>query len=416
MRAELFSIGTELLVGSILNTNARFLSGQLAENAVDIYRQTTVGDNIPRIVDAFEEGARRVELLITSGGLGPTADDVTMEALARFLQKPLVMHRPTYQHVLARLKSRQYPITRLIAKQCYVPAGSVVIKNHFGTAPGVLAQTFRNGKKVWVLVLPGPPRELEPMFSKQALSLLRRLVKLPKEHFLIHSLKITGVVEAQVAQKVPRLLKLKPPVTVGIYAKPDEVELKIMAKHATKAKALAAVARVEKEIRKKLKEKVMGVNDDTLSSVVGALLKKKKKTLSIAESCTGGLVSHRVTQTPGSSDYFLGGVVCYSNRIKTSVLNISKELLKKEGAVSSAVATKLAENICERFGSDYGIGISGIAGPSGGTKAKPVGLVYIAIASKTKKTCHQQVFFGSRIEIQSRATNYAFNALRLELI
>ena len=296
MRAEIISVGTELLVGSILNTNARFLSQRLAENAVDVYHQTTVGDNVGRIMDVFEQAARRAELLITSGGLGPTADDVTLEALSAFIKKPLKTHVPTYRYIVSRLKSRQYPMTPLIAKQCNVPENSHVMKNYFGTAPGVIVETSRQGKKIWVLALPGPPRELEPMFTKQALPLLRRLAKIGLEHFLIRSIKITGLVEAQVAQKVPRLLNLKPPVTVGIYAKPDEVELKIMAKDVSRIKARSMVGRIEKEIRGKFKEKVMGVDSETLSSVVGDLLRKNKKTLSVAESCTGGLVAHRVSQ------------------------------------------------------------------------------------------------------------------------
>ena len=416
MRAEIISIGTELLVGSIVNTNARFLSQCLAENAVDVYHQTTVGDNVKRIIEAFEQAAERSELLITSGGLGPTEDDVTLEALSKFIHKPLKRHLPTYRHVLARLKSHQYPMTPMIAKQCDIPEKSHAIKNFYGTAPGVIVQTTRREKKIWVLVLPGPPRELEPMFTQQALPLLRRLAQIPAEHFLIRSMKITGLVEVQVAQKVPDLLKLKPPATVGIYAKPDEVELKIMAKHASQQRSRLLISRIEKEIRKKLKEKVMGADSDTLSSVTGDLLRKGGMTLAVAESCTGGLISNRVSQTPGSSDYFLGGIVCYSNRAKNLLLGISEASLKKSGAVSEDIALQLSKNVRQRFGSSIGIGVSGIAGPSGGSRAKPVGLVYIAITSPKRGFCSKELFFGNRLEIQSRAANKALDLLRLELL
>lgn len=189
-----------------------------------------------------------------------------------------------------------------------------------------------------------------------------------------------------------------------------------MAKHSSKKRAGWIIARIENEIRRKFKEKVLGVDSETLSSVVGKLLLKNKKTLSIAESCAGGLLSSRITETPGSSDYFLGGVVCYSNAIKSSILGVPGSLIKKEGAVSRAVALKLARNVRVRFKTDYGIAISGIAGPSGGTKLKPIGLVYLVIASHKKVLCRKERFFGTRTEIQSRAANKALDLLRLELL
>ncbi len=416
MNAEIISVGTELLIGAIVNTNAKFLSEKLAENAIDVYRQTTVGDNVERIVSSFKEAASRADLLITSGGLGPTADDVTLEALSRFISKPLVMHTPTYRYILSRLKSRGFPMTKLVSKQCFLPKDAKVLQNNYGTAPSVLCETSVQNKKILILVLPGPPRELEPMFIKQALPLLKKILRLPKINFLIRTVRITGITEAEVAQKVPGLLHLKPPVTVGIYAKPAEVELKIMVKNNSAIKAGKSAGQIEKKIRERLKEKVMGVDGDTLSSVVGRLLKNKRKTLAIAESCTGGLASRMITETPGSSGYFLGGVVTYHNRIKTIELGIPPQLIKEKGAVSENVAKKMAEHIRLKFNADYGIGITGIAGPSGGSVKKPVGLVYIVIASRKKLTCYRKQFFGSRIEIQSRAAHHALDLLRLELL
>ena len=416
MKAEIISIGTELLVGSILNTNAKFLSEKLAENAIDVYHQTTVGDNVERIVTALKEAASRAELLITSGGLGPTADDVTLEAISKFISKPLVLHPATYRSIVSRLKSRGFPMTKLVSKQCYVPQDSRTIQNNQGTAPGVLCEAFIQHKKIWVLALPGPPRELEPMFAKQALPLLKKISQFPKEKFLIRSIKLTGITEAEVAQKIPRLLKLKPPATVGIYARLDEVELKIMVKHTSAKTAKRLGIAIEKEIRKKFKKKVLGINYDSLSSIVGELLRKNKKTLSLAESCTGGLLSHRITEAPGSSDYYLGGIVSYHNRIKILELGIPPDLIKQKGAVSEAIAKKMARNIRLKFNADYGIGITGIAGPTGGSALKPVGLVYIALTSKRKTFCEKKRFFGNRGEIQSRAANHALDLLRLELL
>ena len=307
-------------------------------------------------------------------------------------------------------------MTTLIAKQCYVPQDVRVMQNNFGTAPGVFCEIFYEGKKVRILVLPGPPRELEPMFTRQALPLLKKMAEFPKVKFLIRAVKLTDITEAEAAQKVPRLLKLKPPATVGIYARPDEVELKIMVKDDSAKRARQAADRLEKEIRKKFKEKVLGVDGDTLSSVVGRLLKKNKKTLGLAESCTGGLLSYLVTKASGSSDYYLGGVISYRDRIKTLTLGIPAGLIKQNGAVSEVVAKKMAQNIRSTFKADYGIGVTGIAGPTGGSAKKPVGLVYIALASKNKTLCRKKKFFGNRAEIQSRAANHALNLLRLELL
>ena len=416
MRAEILSVGTEILIGSILNTNARFLSQKLAENAIDVYHQTVVGDNVGRIVECFETAVRRSDMIVASGGLGPTEDDVTMTALSRFLGKPLVLNRQTRQAIVQRLKRRNLPMTRLISKQCFVPQGARVLPNENGTAPGVLAQTAYQGRARWVLVLPGPPRELEPMFVKKALPALIQAAKIKKEHFVIRSVKISGLIEAQVAQRVTNLLKLRPPLTVGIYAKPSEVELKIMAKAPLKNKALQMTNRIEKEIRKRLKEKVFGIDKESIASSVGKLLKKKQKSLSVAESCTGGFLSRSVTEVPGCSDYYRGGVIAYDNSIKTNQLAIPKTMIEKKGAVSMAVAKKMSQNIRMVFKTDFGIGVTGIAGPSGGSKQKPVGLVYIAIATNHATRCFGNLFLGSRLEIQERAAHTALDLLRLELL
>ncbi|OIO39317.1 MAG: competence/damage-inducible protein A [Candidatus Omnitrophica bacterium CG1_02_49_16] len=416
MKAEIISIGTELLVGSILNTNAKFLSETLAENAIDVYRQSTVGDNIDRIVAAFREAAARSDLLITSGGLGPTMDDVTFEALSKFISKPLALHRPTYRAIVSRLKRHGFQMTKLITKQCYVPQSVKVFQNDHGTAPGVYCETFYQDRKVQVMVLPGPPREMEPLFTNQALPYFKKKIGLSGAKFLIRSVKLTDVTEVQVAQKVPDLLRLKPPATVGIYAKPDEVELKIMVKDNSKKQACRRADRIEKTIRTRFREKVATIDNETLSSVIGQILRKNKETLALAESCTGGLLSYLVTQTPGSSDYYLGGVVSYHDRIKILELGIPSDQIKRHGAVSRVVAKKMAVNIKSKFRADYGIGITGIAGPSGGRAKKPVGLVFVGVASKQKVFCKKMRFFGNRKEIQSHAAHRALDLLRLELL
>ena len=413
MRVEIISCGTELLLGSIVNTNARFLSQILAENALDVHTQVTVGDNIERLTNAFSHATNQADIAICSGGLGPTEDDVTAQALANFLNVPLQFHRATYQHILKKLKKHHFKMTDLVKRQCFIPEGAQVIQNDFGTAPGILCKMTRDGVKRWLLLLPGPPRELEPMFLKKALPPLLKEIKIKKEYFIQRKIKISGLAESEVAEKVIDLLKLRPPATVGIYARLGEVELKIMSKSKTLKKANKIADSIEYKIRARFKKRVFGVNEETLASVSGQLLKKHKKTIAIAESCTGGLISNLMTDTPGSSDYFLGGLTSYHNKIKISQLGVEEKLLKRYGAVSAPVAKKMAKNIKTYFNSDYGIGITGIAGPAGGSTKKPVGLVYIAVSDKSRIICHKCHFFGTRQEIKMRAALEALDIFRL---
>ncbi len=407
MRAEILSIGTEILVGSILNTNARFLAEKLAENGIDVYHQVTVGDNPGRIVEALGVARSRADLVITTGGLGPTEDDVTAQSVAEFLGRPLALHRPTYEAIVRRLKIRRLGMTQMIERQCFVPEGAHVLPNPNGTAPGIFCEN--------ILLLPGPPRELEPMFVNYALPFLFKQLKLKHECFIRRSLKISGVIEAQVAQKVNALLKLKPPLTLGIYAKLGEVELKIMSKAVSKEKALAAARQLEKKIRARTGKWIYGTDDETLESVVGKILRAKRKTLSVAESCTGGLVSSRITRIPGSSDFFLGGVVAYSNRIKHEIIGVNPKTLARFGAVSPQTARALAENIRIQFKTDYAISVTGIAGPTGGSTTKPIGLVFIAIAAPKRTRIHRYRFLGSRADIQSRSATEALHLLLNEV-
>lgn len=415
MRAEIISIGTEILVGSIVNSNARFLSQKLAENAVDVYHHVTVGDNPERLLECLKTAALRSDLIITSGGLGPTEDDVTVAAAAHFLGQRLTRHRPTYAHILRRLKKRRMRMTPLIARQCDIPEKAHVLMNDNGTASGLVCEKNVNGRLVRLLLLPGPPREIEPMFVQKALPYLRKRKALPKESFVVRSVRLAGLIEVQVAQKVNDLLRLKPPVTVGIYAKPGQVELKVMAKHASRKIAERMAARVERVIRKRFGKFVYGVNDDSLASVTGELLRRRRKTLAIAESCTGGLVSHLITEVPGSSDVLLGSVVAYSNSVKKRTLQVPPALLARHGAVSPEVARSMARHVREIFGADHGLGITGIAGPSGGSKKKPVGLVFIALADRTGCRVKRFVFLGKRSDIKLRAAETAIDLLRLRL-
>ncbi len=416
MNAEIIAIGTEILIGSIVNTNAQYLSQKLASHAIDVYHHTTVGDNIARLVSALENAAMRADILITCGGLGPTEDDITAKAAAIFLKQDLVYHKPTHRAIEAKLEKAGKKISPLMQNQCWVPSNSqIIFQNDHGTAPGILSTTIYNDKRIWLLCLPGPPRELKPLFETKALPYLIDHLKIKKQFFKVRTLKIMGS-ETSVAEKVGDLMKLKPPVTLGIYAKPSLVELKIMSKDSSESKTVAHVNRIEKIIRKRLGKSIFGIDQETLGDAVGKILAKQKKSLSLAESCTGGLIGHEITQSPGASNYFKGSVVAYANCIKTQLLLVPSKMIERYGAVSPQVAESMAQNIRTSFGTDFGLGITGIAGPTGGTRSKPVGLVYIAISDVRKTQVYKNIFMGTRSDVKHRAALAALEYLRLTLL
>lgn len=373
MTVEIISIGTELLLGHIVNTNTAFLSQKLAEAGIDVYNTSVVGDNPKRLTDSLKLALGRAEVVITTGGLGPTVDDITVGTIIDLIDEKNVKW----------------------------------IENKVGTAPGLV--TNYRGKMI--VCLPGPPRELKPMLENDILPIIK---KKRKSSRIIKSrtIKITGLPESFVNNKVKNLLKLKPPTTVGIYAKLGQVELKVMSKAGSEKTAAMAIGRIEKKIRYKLKDFIFGCDDDTLEGAVGKLLTEKKLTIAIAESCTGGLLSNRLTNVSGSSRYFVMGLVAYSNSIKENILGVSKETLRKRGAVSKETALEMAKRVRSLAGTDIGVGITGIAGPGGSTKSKPVGLVYISIVTKTKRMVKELRFKGSREEIKFQASQAVLDSIR----
>jgi len=387
MKAEIIGIGTELLLGDVVNTNAAYLSQQLAKLGIDVYHHSVVGDNPDRISSLLKLALSRSDIVITTGGLGPTVDDVTVATI-----KP------------------------------YIYNNTLILKNSIGTAPGLFIKLPGNK---FLIALPGPPRELEPMFEKTAASLLKKISG-AKSVIKSRVIKITGLSESKVNEKIKSILKLKPPVTVGIYVKLGEVKLKITAKATSEKNALKLIAPVEKDTRKRLGNYIFGIDDQTLESVVGELLAKKKKTLAIAESCTGGLIANRITDVPGSSKYFKLGVVAYSNQAKQSLLNVPVVILKNYGAVSKQTAIKMAQGARQIFNADIGLAVTGIAGPSGATSAtrrggsakdfggknKPVGLVYVALATSNKTTCKEYHFHNDRTAIKWLTSQAALDLLR----
>jgi nicotinamide-nucleotide amidase len=409
LRAEIIAVGTELLLGQIANTNARYLSEKLAELGIDVYWHTVVGDNAHRLDEAIGLALSRADLIIFSGGLGPTMDDLTKETVASLLGLALEKNSEWEKHLEERFARLGRQMTDNNRKQALVPGGAVLIENDNGTAPGLWLE---RADKILVL-LPGPPRELEPMFADK---IVPRLIKAGDSQVICSRvLKVAGLGESAMEEAIADLLKKQSNPTIAPLVKHTEVHLRITAKAASKEEAVKMLTETEDEIRGRLGLAVYGAGEESMADAVAALLFKKKMTLAVAESCTGGLLSHMLTNVPGSSDYFLEGLVAYSNRSKTDLLNIKGSLLREFGAVSEETARAMAENLRRRAGCDLTMAVTGIAGPTGATDDKPVGLVYIALAGPEGVSCRRFNFWGKRETIKERAAVAGLNMLRLYL-
>lgn len=408
MKAEIIGIGTEILLGHIVNTNSSYLSKKLAQIGIDVYYHCTVGDNPKRLYETIKTALSRSDIVITTGGLGPTVDDITLETITKALDKKLIYIDKIYQLIEKHFKKQQIKTPKNNIRQAYIPKGSRWLKNKVGTAPGIIA---KKDKKV-LIALPGPPIELIPMFERYLMPYLKKLTH--KKPFIIKTktLKTTGLAESQVHPKVKEFLHLSGKTTVGIYAHPAQVDLKITTKAKNEKEAGRFILSVEKNLRKKLGDLIFGCDDETLEGVVSNLLFKNKKTIAIAESCTGGLLTNRLTDIPGSSKYLIHSIVAYSYKSKTDLLNVPEEILKKYGAVSRQTVVIMAKNVRMQAGTDIGISITGIAGPSGATKTKPLGLVYIALAAKNKIICREFHFAGERKIIKHSTSQAALDMLR----
>lgn len=407
MKAEIISIGTEILLGQILNTNQQYLSSRLAALGIDVYHHSTVGDNPERLVSAIKQGIDRSDIVITTGGLGPTVDDITLEAIASALSQKLVFNKKLAAQIKSRFGKQCVNMPKENLRQAYVPEKTAILKNAAGTAPGFIIE--ENNKTF--IALPGPPREIKPMFDSYVSTYLK---KKTRSGWIIktRALNITGMPESTVNNKVKDLLRGAAPVTVGIFASPSLVELKITAKAKTEKQANALIDKMDKKISTRLGDYIFGRDNETLEGAVGQLLKRSGKTLAVAESLTGGLISSRITDVAGSSKYFMMGGIAYSNEAKISKLKIPAELIKKYGAVSKQIAIRMAKNVRDIAGVNYGLGATGIAGPDGATKTKPVGLVFIALSTPEKTICRKFNFTGDRIVIKFKGSQAALDLLR----
>ncbi|MCX5657190.1 MAG: competence/damage-inducible protein A [Candidatus Omnitrophica bacterium] len=411
MKAEIISIGTELLLGDIPDTNSQYLAKKLSALGIDLYFQNTVGDNPERLAFLLKQALKRSDIVITTGGLGPTVDDITLETIAAVSECRLILKNKILSGIKKHFRERNLIMPSINKRQAYIPQGATALENKKGTAPAIVLE--EKGKLL--ISLPGPPFELIPLFEGKVMPILKKKFAL-KELILSRTLKITGLTESAVSEKIIDLLKLKPPLTLGIYAHMAEVDLKITAKEKNKKSAFKKIATIEKIILGRLGKHVFGKDSETLEACVGKLLYSNKKTVSVAESCTGGLISSRITDVPGSSRYFPLSIIVYSNREKTKLLGIPNELIKKQGAVSKKVASLMASNIRKIAHSDIGLGVTGIAGPSGNTLVKKVGLVYIALSSREKTEVKEFHFIGERKEIKFKTSAAALDMVRCHLL
>jgi len=414
LSAEVICVGTELLLGDIQNSNAQFLAQQLAQLGIPHYYQTVVGDNVDRLKRVIALTCERSQLVIFTGGLGPTPDDLTTAVLADFFGAPLIEHPEVLAGIRERYRQRGEIMPPSNYKQALLPLGAEVLPNPSGTAPGMIWQPRAD---VTILTFPGVPTEMHQMWQQTAVPFLRDK-GWGQEIIYSRMLRFWGISEAALAEKVAALLALSNP-TVAPYAGRGEVRLRISARADSEVAALQLIEPIEQQIRQIAGIDYFGTDDDTLAKAVGEQLQLAQETLAVAESCTGGDLGAMVTSIPGSSDYFLGGIIAYDNAVKVALLDVNPEDLDREGAVSATVAKQMAAGVRQRLETTWGLGITGIAGPGGGTASKPVGLVYVGLAGPGGLLEHCSYILSSfrgRAWIQRISACNALDQLRRHLI
>jgi len=405
MNAEIIAVGTELLLGEIINSDAKFLAERLSALGINVFYQTVVGDNHARLLDAIKTALLRSDLVITSGGLGPTHDDITKETLAEAMGFELELHQPSLDDMQSFFNKINRQMSPTNIKQAMMPVGGIVLKNNNGTAPGGIIE--KGGKTA--IFLPGPPREIVPMFEESVYPYLREK---SDDMFYSKTLRIHGMGESTVEQHLSEFMRAQSNPTVAPYAKDDETTLRITAKCKNEADGENMIAPVEKQVRDILGDVIYGVNGDTLYKVVFDMLRRKKLTISFAESCTGGMLVQKLTDMAGASEVFCESVVTYANSAKEKYLGVSGDTLVRYGAVSEQTAKEMAQGLHTQSGADICVAVTGIAGPDGGSEEKPVGLVYIAVWHSGAVEVRECRFAGNRDRVRSRACIAAYGIVR----
>ena len=411
IKAEIITIGDEILIGQIVDTNSAWMAGKLNIAGITVFQITTISDSREHILKAVGEAFGRAEIILVTGGLGPTSDDVTKKTLAEFFDSKLVLNREVLASVEKRLAVRNIQMTEVIKGQAYVPDKCRAFVNEWGTAPGMW---FEKDGKVLVS-MPGVPKEMMGIMEKYVLPGLKNKFKLPA---IYHSTLLTyGTFEAHLSSLLEDFEKSLPPhIKLAYLPSAGRVRLRLTAKGDSLETLKQQVAELEEELLKRVGEYVYGRNGDTLEKIVGDLLREKGQTLATAESCTGGMVAHLITSVPGASDYYRGSVISYANDVKEKVLGVRPGTLQTHGAVSRETVEEMAAGARKVLHTDYAVAISGIAGPTGGTPEKPVGTVWIAVASPGKILAEKFIFGFTRSENIERASYTSLNLLRKTLL
>ena len=418
MMVELINTGAELLLGRVLNSHQQWLGQRLADLGYPVNRQVAVTDSARDIERAVQEALARADLVITTGGLGPTSDDLTRGVIARLLGRKLHEDEAVLAQIknfFTQLKRRMPASTRA---EALVPEGALVLPNANGTAPGLALDLqpnpFRSeGQTSWLVLLPGPPRELRPMFDDSVVPLLRRVFP-PKEPFFCRTLRSTGLGESVVQEKISGPLEslVEAGLELAYCARPGQVDVRLAARGANAEKL---VDEGQALVRAQLGADIFGRDDDELAAIVVHLLTERRQTLAVAESCTGGCLAHQLTNVPGASAVFLSGFITYSNEAKQKFLGVKASTLEQHGAVSEAVACEMAEGTRRASSTDYALAVTGIAGPSGGTPQKPIGTVFIALASTGQTQVWRKQNPWDRVTFKEVTARQALNELRLRL-
>ncbi len=406
MVVELISVGTELLLGNIVNTNAAYLAEQCANCGLSCFYQTVVGDNEERLQETVKAGLKRSDILILTGGLGPTDDDLTKEVVTKAMKKKLVEDEKAREMIQTYFDNRGMVITKNNWKQALVPEGAIVMYNNNGTAPGLIVES---GEKCAIL-LPGPPNEMKPMFEEYVKDYLKK--KNP-EVIVSTTVKLCGIGESTVATMIQDMLDQQSNPTIAPYAKTGEVHLRVTAKAADEKSANKLIKPVVKQLKTRLAEYIYTTDENTtLENAIIDLLVANKLTVSTVESCTGGMIAARLINVPGVSDVFKMGHITYSNKAKKKILGVKKRTLEKHTAVSAEVAQEMVKGVEMVSKADVCVSVTGLAGPDGGTAKKPVGLVYIACSVKGNVTVQEYHFNGNRAKIRENATASALTLMR----
>lgn len=409
MKAEIITVGTEILLGDILNTNCRYLSRELAAMGIEMYYQITVGDNEERLLKTLDESLSRSDIVICTGGLGPTEDDITKEVCAKYFGYELKLHKPSLDNMLERFKHMNRVPTKNNEKQAYFPKEAYILKNDNGTAPGCIME--KDNKMI--VVLPGPPKEMEAMFENYVKPYLS---KFTNDVIESEVLRIIGVGESKVESDILDIIDSQTNPTIATYAKGYECTLRITAKANTVKDARKLIKPMADEMKKRFGSNLYAIGETSIEEVVSKILVENNLTIAVAESCTGGMVSASLINYSGISSVFMEGCVTYSNEAKMKSLGVKKETLDVYGAVSAECAKEMASGVAARYNTNIGIATTGIAGPGGGSEEKPVGLVYFGIYINGDVISKKYVFNGDRQQVRERATKTILNDLRLELL